>query len=101
MEDGKVLFRDDRIDADNVRIAYAFIPVRKGQPPAVMQVAETLRKREALSSSIISGVLLPQFAIIPLAVILVYMGLSRGIAPCACCSSASIAAARPTCRRYR
>jgi hypothetical protein len=34
-----------------------------------------------LSSSIISGVLLPQFAIIPLAVILVYMGLMRGIAP--------------------
>lgn len=81
IEDGKVLFRDDRIDAENVRIAYAFIPVRNGQPPAVIQVAETLRKREALSSSIISGVLLPQFAIIPLAVILVYMGLSRGIAP--------------------
>ena len=81
IEDGKVLFRDDRIDAENVRIAYAFVPVRPGQPPAVIQVAETRRKREALSSSIISGVLLPQFAIIPLAVILVYMGLSRGIAP--------------------
>jgi two-component system sensor histidine kinase TctE len=78
---GKVLFRDDRIEGDNVRIAYAFIPVREGQPPAVVQVAETLKKREALSGSIISGVLLPQFAIIPLAVILVYMGLSRGIAP--------------------
>jgi two-component system sensor histidine kinase TctE len=78
---GKVMFRDDRIEGENVRIAYAFIPVREGQPPAVVQVAETLKKREALSSSIISGVLLPQFAIIPLAVILVYMGLSRGIAP--------------------
>jgi hypothetical protein len=76
-----VLFRDDRIEGDNVRIAYAFIPVREGLPPAVVQVAETLKKREALSGSIISGVLLPQFAIIPLAVILVYMGLSRGIAP--------------------
>ncbi len=53
----------------------------KGVPPVVVQVAETLKKREALSSSIISGVLLPQFAIIPLAVILVYMGLMRGIAP--------------------
>jgi two-component system sensor histidine kinase TctE len=81
LEKGKVLFRDDRIEGDNVRIAYAFIPVREGQPPAVVQVAETLKKREALSGSIISGVLLPQFAIIPLAVILVYMGLSRGIAP--------------------
>ncbi len=80
LEAGKVLFRDDRIEAENVRIAYTFIPVRN-LPPVVVQVAETLRKREALSSSIISGVLLPQFAIIPLAVILVYLGLMRGIAP--------------------
>jgi two-component system sensor histidine kinase TctE len=80
LEAGKVLFRDDRIEAENVRIAYTFIPVRD-LPPVVVQVAETLRKREALSSSIISGVLLPQFAIIPLAVILVYLGLMRGIAP--------------------
>lgn len=41
---GKVLFRDDRIDAEAVRIAYAFIPVREGLPPAVVQVAETDRK---------------------------------------------------------
>jgi two-component system sensor histidine kinase TctE len=81
LEPGKVLFRDDRIEADNVRIAYAFIPVKNGLPPVIVQVAETLNKRAALSSSIISGVLLPQFAIIPLAVILVYLGLMRGIAP--------------------
>jgi two-component system sensor histidine kinase TctE len=81
IEAGKVLFRDGSIEADSVRIAYAFIPVRNGLPPVVVQVAETLNKRAALSSSIISGVLLPQFAIIPLAVILVYLGLTRGIAP--------------------
>jgi two-component system sensor histidine kinase TctE len=81
IEPGKVLFRDDRIESDAVRIAYAFIPVKSSLPPLVVQVAETLNKRAALSSSIISGVLLPQFAIIPLAVILVYFGLMRGIAP--------------------
>ncbi|MCK9388067.1 MAG: sensor histidine kinase N-terminal domain-containing protein [Sulfuritalea sp.] len=81
LEAGKVLFRDDRIEADSVRVAYAFIPVKSGLPPVVVQVAETLHKRTALSGSIISGVLLPQFAIIPLAVILVYLGLTRGIAP--------------------
>jgi two-component system sensor histidine kinase TctE len=81
IEAGKVLFRDDRIESDNVRIAYAFIPVKSSLPPVIVQVAETLNKRAALSSSIISGVLLPQFAIIPLAVILVYLGLMRGIAP--------------------
>jgi two-component system, OmpR family, sensor histidine kinase TctE len=81
IEAGKILFRDDNIDAERVRIAYAFVPAGTGMPPVVVQVAETLKKREALSASIISGVLLPQFAIIPLAVILVYMGLTRGIAP--------------------
>ena len=81
IEAGKVLFRDERIEADNVRIAYAFIPVKSSLPPVIVQVAETLNKRAALSSSIISGVLLPQFAIIPLAVILVYLGLMRGITP--------------------
>ncbi len=81
IEAGKVLFRDERVEADNVRIAYAFIPVKSSLPPVIVQVAETLNKRAALSSSIISGVLLPQFAIIPLAVILVYLGLRRGIAP--------------------
>jgi two-component system sensor histidine kinase TctE len=81
IDPGKVLLRDGRIDADSVRIAYTFLPVKSGMPPVVVQVAETLKKREALSASIISGVLLPQFAIIPLAVILVYMGLMRGIAP--------------------
>lgn len=81
VEARKILFRDDRIEADNVRIAYAFIPVKSGLSPVVVQVAETLRKREELASRIISGVLLPQFAIIPLAVILVYLGLTRGIAP--------------------
>jgi two-component system sensor histidine kinase TctE len=81
VEAGKVLFRDERIEADNVRVAYAFIPVKSSLPPVIVQVAETLKKREELSSRIISGVLLPQFAIIPLAVILVYLGLMRGIAP--------------------
>jgi hypothetical protein len=81
--EGQGLVSRRRIEGDNVRIAYAFIPVREGQPPAVVQVAETLKKREALSGSIISGVLLPQFAIIPLAVILVYMGLSARHRPAA------------------
>ncbi|MBU0751855.1 MAG: sensor histidine kinase N-terminal domain-containing protein [Gammaproteobacteria bacterium] len=78
---GKVLFRDGRIEGEKVRIAYSFIPVRQDLPPVVVQVAETLHKRDELASRIISGVLLPQFAIIPLAVILVYLGLTKGIAP--------------------
>lgn len=81
VETGAVQFRDDRILGDPVRVAYARVPLLKGQPPVLVQVAETRRKREVLVSRIISGVLLPQFAIIPLTVILVYLGLSKGLAP--------------------
>jgi two-component system sensor histidine kinase TctE len=77
----KVLYRDDRVQGEQVRIAYRFLPVKVGLMPVLVQVAETRKKRDDLASRIISGVLLPQFAIIPLAVILVWVGLTRGIAP--------------------
>ena len=46
-----------------------------------MQVAETLGKRSRLATEIIKGVILPQFVILPLAVLLVWLALARGIAP--------------------
>ena len=76
-----ILFRDERIYNEEARVAYQFVPVEPGRPPVLVQVAETRHKREQLASRIISGVLLPQFAIIPLAVILVWLGLTRGLAP--------------------
>lgn len=78
---GGVMFRDDAVAGEELRVAYTFLPVAAGRTPVLIQVAETRNKRSALASRIISGVLLPQFAIIPLAVILVYLGLTRGIAP--------------------
>ena len=51
-----------------------------GRPPLV-QVAETLGKRSRLATEIIKGVILPQFVILPLAVLLVWLALARGIAP--------------------
>jgi two-component system sensor histidine kinase TctE len=47
----------------------------------VVQVAETLDKRSRLATEIIKGVILPQFVILPLAVLLVWFALARGIAP--------------------
>jgi len=46
-----------------------------------VQVAETLDKRSRLATEIIKGVILPQFVILPLAVLLVWFALARGIAP--------------------
>ncbi len=77
----EVRFRDERLAGEPIRVAYKAHEVEAGQRWVVIQVAETRHKREALASRIISGVLLPQFAIIPLAVILVWLGLSRGLRP--------------------
>jgi len=44
-------------------------------------VAETRSKRSVLATELIQGVLLPQFVILPLAVLLVWLALARGIKP--------------------
>jgi len=78
---GDVKLRDGLMAGERVRVAYQLLPAHWDARPLLIQVAETRGQREALASRIISGVLLPQFAIIPLAVILVYLGLSKGLAP--------------------
>ena len=47
----------------------------------LVEVGETLEKRSQLSNKIIASVILPQFVIIPLAVVLVWFGLSQGLRP--------------------
>jgi two-component system sensor histidine kinase TctE len=77
----EVLFRNDEIQGEDVRIAWQSLASgAKGEYVSV-QVAETRGKRAILARKIVSGVLLPQFIIVPLAVVLVYLGLGRGIAP--------------------
>ena len=80
---GEVQFRDDVVNNDAVRVAYlwADTPGRSGTAAPLIQVAETLGKRSRLVSEIIKGVILPQFVILPLAVLLVWLALARGIAP--------------------
>jgi len=90
---GEVQFRDDVVNNDNVRVAYLWldIPGRAGAGAGagalgsggapLLQVAETLGKRSRLVSEIIKGVIIPQFVILPLAVLLVWLALARGIAP--------------------
>lgn len=80
---GLVEFRDATLHGNDIRIAYTtveFAPGGEGQA-ALVQVAETLDKRSALANDIIKGVILPQFVILPLAIVLVWFGLSRGLAP--------------------
>jgi two-component system sensor histidine kinase TctE len=82
---GELHYRDDDIGPERVRVAWLWA-LPEGQADdrrgaLLIQVAETLGKRSRLTNEIIKGVILPQFVILPLAVLLVWLALARGIAP--------------------
>ena len=78
----EVRIRDDEMRGLEVRVAYTWIQLdAQGKSPALVQVAETREKRSVLAAEIIKGVMLPQFALLPLAVLLVWLALVRGIKP--------------------
>ncbi|MBC7683281.1 MAG: sensor histidine kinase N-terminal domain-containing protein, partial [Ferruginibacter sp.] len=80
--EGPVHLRDDEMRGLDVRIAYLWVALdQPGSPLALVQVAETREKRSVLAAEIIKGVMLPQFVILPLAVLLVWLALARGIQP--------------------
>ena len=76
-------FRDDVVRQDSVRVAYLWVPLPGASEGVLVQMAETLDKRSRLATEIIKGVILPQFVILPLAVLLVWLALARGIRPLA------------------
>jgi two-component system sensor histidine kinase TctE len=79
---GEVLLRDDEMRGSEIRVAYTWVSVATpGAKPVLVQVGETLEKRSVLATEIIKGVMLPQFVILPLAVLLVWLALARGIQP--------------------
>ncbi|MEO7399612.1 MAG: sensor histidine kinase N-terminal domain-containing protein [Polaromonas sp.] len=84
--DGEVRLREDVILGEDVRVAYTWIKVdvKTGAPVLVLvQVAETLEKRKTLATEIVKGTMVPQFVTLPLAVLLVWLALVRGIKPLA------------------
>ncbi len=79
---GEVYLRDDVVRDEDVRVAYTWVPRGLNLDQLVlMQVAETRGKRSKLATEIIKGVMVPQFIILPLAVLLVWLALVRGIRP--------------------
>ena len=79
----EVQFRDAVMLNESVRVAYMWLPTSgvAGEPRPLVQVAETLEKRSQLATEIIKGVIVPQFVVLPLAVLLVWLALARGIRP--------------------
>jgi two-component system sensor histidine kinase TctE len=82
-EAGVVKLRDDEIHSEPIRVAYMWVsvPGAAENELALVQVAETVNKRSQLATEIIKGVILPQFVILPVAVLLVWLALARGLAP--------------------
>ena len=80
-EIGAVQLRDDEIRGLEIRVAYTWVKLDIPGKPVLVQVAETREKRSVLATEIIKGVMLPQFVILPLAVLLVWLALVRGIKP--------------------
>ncbi|MEK8030941.1 sensor histidine kinase N-terminal domain-containing protein [Ideonella sp. DXS29W] len=80
---GEVQFRDEMIQNETVRVASLRPVPGPSESPRIglVQVGETMEKRSRLTTEIIKGVLLPQYVILPVAVLLVWFALARGIAP--------------------
>ena len=83
---GRTKLRSESFRGQEVRIAYTYVQSDIDEPgmpsaPALVQVAETLDSRNTLANEIIKGVIFPQFLILPLAVGLIWFGLSRGLVP--------------------
>ncbi|MGH6612163.1 MAG: sensor histidine kinase N-terminal domain-containing protein [Burkholderiaceae bacterium] len=79
----QIQYRFDKLRGNELRIAHTWVELRRDGAPAyaLVQVAETLDKRTQLANEIITGVMVPQFVMLPIAVLLVWFGLSRGLAP--------------------
>jgi two-component system, OmpR family, sensor histidine kinase TctE len=78
---GETRLRDDEMRGLDVRVAYTWVKLEPAGTTALVQVAETREKRSVLATEIIKGVMLPQLAILPVAVLLVWLALVRGIKP--------------------
>ncbi|CAB5722986.1 Sensor protein qseC [Delftia tsuruhatensis] len=79
---GAVQLRDAEFRGIDLRVAHVWVRMPlPGEPLALVQVAETREKRSVLATEIIKGVMLPQFVILPLAALLVWLALARGIKP--------------------
>ncbi|MES2978061.1 MAG: sensor histidine kinase N-terminal domain-containing protein [Pseudomonadota bacterium] len=81
---GDVRLREDVMQGEDVRVAYTWVKTDiPGSQMLLVQVAETLEKRKTLATEIVKGVMVPQFVTLPLAVLLVWLALVRGIKPLA------------------
>lgn len=80
--ENEVRFRDMELGGEDLRVAYTVVEA-PGNPKlwALVEVGETLEKRNQLINQIVASVVLPQFFIVPVVVVLVWFGLAQGLRP--------------------
>ena len=73
----------DRLGGEPVRFVEAWMPAseRAPTPRVLVQVAETLNKRNALAWEMVLSMVAPQFLLILIATLIVWLGVSQGLAP--------------------
>jgi len=80
-ETSTVTFRNGNLRGKPVRIAMLIRTIEGAPTRAVLQIAETLERRESMSQEIVKGVVAPQLLVIPLSIVLIWLGLKTGLAP--------------------
>lgn len=79
---GVIQYRDATLRGFDIRVAYTWVDLRiPDTRPVLVEVAETLGKRAQLANQIVRGVIIPQLIILPVAILMVWFGLTRGIRP--------------------
>lgn len=80
---GKPVFYAAMLRGEEVRASAWWAPLGEGVAPrlVLVQVAETLHKRNQLAWDILVNAIVPQLLLIVLATTLVYVGVSRGLRP--------------------
>jgi two-component system sensor histidine kinase TctE len=82
---GAESFYDGMLQGEPVRVIELRLPPEAagGRPAAVVRVAETMHKRNALAREILASVVLPQLLLIAIAGAVVWLGVVRGLRPLA------------------
>lgn len=77
-----VYYQNHALRDFEIRIAYTWMDFSaRGAGTVLLVAAESVDRRTQLANDIIKGVIIPQFIVLPIAVLLVWFGLSRGVAP--------------------
>ena len=82
LPENQVGFRDAEVSGEELRIAYTLVTSSDNPKHWVLvEVGESLEKRNQLINQIVASVILPQFFIVPVVVVLVWFGLAQGLRP--------------------